>query len=67
MTVEIDHGDGYVTRYGHHSENYVKVGDVISAGDTIARTGTTGRSTGTHLHFEIIKNKKFQNPLDYIR
>jgi len=67
VTVEIDHGDGYVTRYGHHSENYVKVGDVVTAGQILARTGTTGRSTGTHLHFEVIKNKKFQNPFDYIR
>ncbi|MEK7614973.1 MAG: M23 family metallopeptidase [Patescibacteria group bacterium] len=67
LTVEIDHGNGYVTRYGHHSEIYVKVGDVMQAGDVLARTGTTGHSTGTHLHFEVIKNGKFQNPLDYVR
>ncbi len=67
LTVEVDHGDGFVTRYGHNSEIYVKVGDVVSAGDKLARTGTTGHSTGTHLHFEIIKNGKFQNALDYLR
>ncbi len=66
-TVEIDHGGGIITRYGHHSKLYVKVGDVVKAGDVIAQTGTTGRSTGTHLHFEVIKNGKFQNPLEYIR
>lgn len=66
-TVEIDHGGGIITRYGHHSKLYVKVGDVVKAGEVIAQTGTTGRSTGTHLHFEVIKNGKFQNPLEYIR
>ena len=67
LTVEVDHGDGYVTRYAHHSENLVEVGDVVNAGNILAQSGTTGRSTGTHLHFEIIKNGKFQNPLDYLR
>lgn len=67
LTVEVDHGDGYVTRYAHHSKNYVAVGDVVSAGQVLAQTGTTGRSTGTHLHFEVIRNGKFQNPFDYVR
>lgn len=67
LTVEIDHGNGIVTRYAHHSKISAKVGDVVRAGDPIGKTGTTGRSTGTHLHFEVIKNGKFQNPLDYIR
>lgn len=67
LTVEIDHGDGYVTRYAHHSANFVSVGEVVSAGQALAQTGSTGRSTGTHLHFEIIRGGRFQNPLDYIR
>jgi len=67
LTVEVDHGDGYMTRYAHHSKIYVSVGDVVSTGQVLAQTGTTGRSTGTHLHFEVIRNGKFQNPLDYVR
>jgi murein DD-endopeptidase MepM/ murein hydrolase activator NlpD len=67
LTVELDHGDGYVTRYAHNNKNYVNIGDVVMAGEPLGQMGTTGRSTGTHLHFEIIKNGKFLNPLDYIR
>lgn len=67
LTVEVDHGDGYMTRYAHNSANFVGVGEVVSAGQALAQTGSTGRSTGTHLHFEIIRGGRFQNPLDYIR
>jgi murein DD-endopeptidase MepM/ murein hydrolase activator NlpD len=67
LCVEIDNGSGIVTRYGHHSKLFVKVGDVVKAGQAIGMTGSTGNSTGTHLHFEVIKNGKFQNPLDYLR
>jgi LysM repeat protein len=67
ICVEVDHGDGFVTRYAHHAQNYVNVGEVVSAGQALGQTGSTGRSTGTHLHFEIIYNGRFQNPLDYIR
>lgn len=70
ITVEIQcDGEwaGYVLRYAHHSENLVGVGDYVTVGQTIAKTGTTGRSTGTHLHFEVIKGGAFQNPLDYVR
>jgi LysM repeat protein len=67
LTVEIDHGDGYMTRYAHHSRLFVGVGEIVSAGQSIAQTGTTGRSTGTHLHFEIIRGGRFLNPLDFVR
>lgn len=67
LAVEMDHGNGIKTRYGHFSSISVSQGDVLSAGDILGKTGTTGRSTGTHLHFEIIINGNFRNPLDYIR
>lgn len=67
LTVEIDHGNGLKTRYGHNSKIFVSTGDVITAGQHLAQTGTTGRSTGTHLHFEVLLNGKFQNPLSYVR
>ena len=67
LTVEVDHGNGLKTRYGHNSKIYVSTGDVVTAGERMAQTGTTGRSTGTHLHFEVILNGKFQNPLSYVR
>lgn len=67
LTVEIDHGDGYTTRYAHHSKNFVSYGEYVAAGQAIAQTGSTGRSTGTHLHFEIIKGGRFYNPLEFLR
>ena len=67
LTIEIDHGNGLKTRYGHNSKIFVNTGDTVNAGEKLAQTGTTGRSTGTHLHFEVIKNGKFQNPLEYVR
>jgi len=65
--VEINHGNGYVTRYGHNEKIEVKVGDAIKKGDTVARMGSTGRSTGPHVHFEVIKNGKTVDPMKYIR
>ncbi len=65
--VEINHGNGIVTRYGHHAKIYVSAGTQVSKGTPLGLCGTTGRSTGTHLHFEVILNGKFQNPLEYIR
>jgi len=65
--VELNHGNGYVTRYGHNEKIDVKVGDTIKKGDTIARMGSTGRSTGPHVHFEVIKNGRTVDPMKYIR
>lgn len=62
----INHGNGYETLYGHCSELLVNVGDTVSTGEVIAKVGTTGRSTGYHLHFEIIKDGQPQDPLNYI-
>lgn len=64
--VEIDHGNGYVTRYAHNSENLVQTGDVVSKGQTIAAMGSSGRSTGPHVHFEVLKNGKAVDPVHYI-
>ena len=64
--VEISHGNGYVTRYGHNSENLVNVGERVEKGQVIALMGSTGRSTGPHVHFEVVKNGRHINPRNYI-
>ncbi|AGH43036.1 M23 family metallopeptidase [Paraglaciecola psychrophila] len=64
--VEIDHGDGLVTRYGHNKVLNVKIGDVVTKGQTIAEMGNTGRSTGAHVHYEVIRKGKQQDPLPYV-
>ncbi len=64
--VVIDHGNGYKTRYAHNSALCVKKGATVSQGQQIAKLGNTGRSTGPHLHFEILKNDKQINPAPYI-
>jgi murein DD-endopeptidase MepM/ murein hydrolase activator NlpD len=60
--VEIDHGDGWVTRYGHNSTNLVAAGDIVAAGQQIASVGQTGRATGDHLHFEVRHDGKPISP-----
>lgn len=60
--IMISHGNGYTTVYAHNSKNLVNVGDKVSKGDVIAKLGSTGRSTGPHVHFEIRKNGKPINP-----
>jgi len=64
--VEINHGGGYVTRYGHNKEILVQVGDIVHKGHIISKMGSTGRSTGPHVHFEVFKNGRAQNPAKYI-
>ncbi|MFT4045493.1 MAG: M23 family metallopeptidase [Solimonas sp.] len=65
--VEINHGDGYMTRYGHNSEILVHVGDKIGRGQAIARIGSTGRSTGPHVHFEVLYNGERIDPQVFIQ
>lgn len=65
-SVEIDHGDGLLTRYGHVSRTLVKVGDVVLPGQVIATVGSTGRSTGPHLHFEILRDGRQVRPDLYL-
>ena len=64
--VEISHGNGYVTRYAHNKENLVNVGERVEKGQMIALMGSTGRSTGAHVHFEVIRNGRHINPHSYI-
>jgi murein DD-endopeptidase MepM/ murein hydrolase activator NlpD len=65
-TVEVNHGNGYVTRYGHNARLLVTVGETVKKGQVIALTGSTGRSTGPHLHFEVLKNGQPINPLTFV-
>jgi len=64
--VELDHGNGLVTRYAHNSKVLVKVGDLIKRGQVISEVGTTGRSTGAHLHFEVLVDGVPQDPAKFL-
>ena len=64
--IEIDHGYGVVTRYGHNSKNLTKVGSKVKRGQIVALVGNTGRSTGPHLHYEVLVNSVPANPKNYI-
>ena len=65
--VEINHGNGYVTRYGHNEEILVKVGDSVERGQTISKMGSTGRSTGPHVHFEVLLNDRQVDPIRFVQ
>ena len=64
--IEIDHGYGVVTRYGHNSKNLIRVGSKVKRGQIVALVGDTGRTTGPHLHYEVIVNGVPANPKNYI-
>lgn len=64
--IEIDHGNGWVTRYGHNASNFVSLGDYVKPGQTIALMGATGRATGTHLHFEVLYQGRHMNPARFV-
>lgn len=65
--IEINHGNGYVTRYAHNRENLVRVGDPVKKGERVALMGATGRATAPHVHFEVLYNGRVVDPLKYIR
>ena len=65
-TVIIDHGYGYITKYGHNNKLLVKAGDKVEKGDVISEVGSTGRSTGPHVHYEVLVNGIPVNPLKFI-
>jgi len=64
--IEVNHGNGFSTRYGHLKESLVNIGDVVKKGQVVAKMGTTGRSTGPHVHFEVYKNGRTVDPSSYI-
>lgn len=67
LMVEINHGNGYTTRYAHNSENLVAIGDEVRKGEVVALMGKTGRATGPNLHFEVLRDGRRMNPVNFIR
>jgi murein DD-endopeptidase MepM/ murein hydrolase activator NlpD len=65
--VEVNHGNGYVTRYAHNEKLLVDVGDTVKKGQPLALMGSTGRSTGPHLHFEVLKDGRAVNPMTFVK
>ncbi len=65
--VEINHGNGYTTRYGHNRKVLVRVGEAVKKGQVVAEMGSTGRSTGPHVHFEVLRDGRTVNPAKYIQ
>ena len=66
LVVEINHGNGYETRYAHAREVVAKTGDRVEKGDVVALVGSTGRSTGSHVHFEVLKNGRAVDPGEHL-
>lgn len=64
--IEINHGNGYLTRYAHNQQSLVAEGQTVTRGQPIALMGSTGRSTGPHVHFEVLRNGRHLNPLAFI-
>lgn len=64
--IEINHGDGFVTRYAHNERTLVSVGQTVKRGEAVALMGSTGRSTGPHVHFEVLRNGRQVDPLSFI-
>jgi murein DD-endopeptidase MepM/ murein hydrolase activator NlpD len=67
LLIEVNHGNGYTTRYGHAQKVLVSVGDTVKKGQPLALMGSTGRSTGPHVHFEVWHNGEVVDPMEYIR
>jgi len=66
VLVEVTHGNGYVTRYAHNSRALVATGDTVQRGQAVAVVGSTGRSTGPHVHFEVLRNGRQIDPMAFI-
>ena len=64
--VELDHGNGLITRYAHNSKVMVRAGDLVKRGQVISEVGTSGRSTGAHLHFEVLVDGVPQDPAKFL-